>query len=271
MNTKLRRGFVAIGVLSALALATLPATATTSNPDISVCSPADHTFATNVTNQYLPLGATAQQPWALVGPDSGTTHGLLIKDLGTTKTFRRRGWPNRVVTEVIEEREWIDNGDAIFDPTTENLVEISRNYYAQTVTGTQAGTVCYFGEDTDSYDGLGNGPSHIVNHTGSWSVADPANDPGIFMPAAPQLGMHFFEESAPDVALDQASIVGVGTVTVPFGSFADAIRVKEFTSLEKNSTEYKSYAPNGVGPLIDDTLLRCAPGPNCLGTAALQR
>ena len=271
MKTRMRRGFVAAGALAALALVLRNATAASGNLEISLCSPADHTFTTNVTNQYLPLGATARQPWALVGPDSGTTHGLLITDLGTTKTFKRSGWLNRVATEVIEEREWIDNGDAIFDPSTENLVEISRNYYAQTVTGTQPGTVCYFGEDTDSYDGFGNDPGHIVNHTGSWSVADPANDPGIFMPAAPKAGMHFFEESAPGIALDQASIVGVGTVTVPFGSFADAIRVKEFTSLEKGSTEYKSYAPNGVGPVIDDTLQRCLPGSNCLGAAALRR
>src|SRR5436305_14675034 len=112
----MRRGFVAAGALAALALGSLPATAASSSLNISLCSPADHTFTTNVTNQYLPLGATAGQPWALVGPDSGTTHGLLVTDLGTTKPFKRSGWPNRVVTEVIEEREWIDNGDAIFDP-----------------------------------------------------------------------------------------------------------------------------------------------------------
>jgi hypothetical protein len=158
----------------------------------------------------------------------------------------------------------------VFDSSTENLVEISRNYYAQTATGTQPGTVCYFGEDTDIYDGLGNDSSHIVSNSGSWSVADPNNQPGIFMPAAPKSGQHYFEESAPPIALDQASIVGSGTVSVPFGTFDNAIRVKEFSSLESGK-EYKNYAPNKVGLLIDDTLLRCVPGPNCTGSAAAPR
>jgi len=270
MNARIRRGFVAVAALAALAAGSLPATAqssTTSNLDISLCSPQDHAFTLNIDNGFLPLaGAT----WTLVGPDVDGVHGLLVSDLHQTRSFTQAGWGHTVSTEVIEEREWLDNGDGIWNPATENLLEVSRNFYAQTATGTQPGTVCYFGEDVDIYDGAGNTDSHISAHTGAWNAGDPANQPGIFMPAAPKSGQHYYEESAAPIATDQASIIGVGTTSVPYGSFPNAIRVKEFTSLERGK-EYKSYAPGGVGPLIDDTLLRCNPGPNCSGSAAAPR
>jgi hypothetical protein len=271
------RGLVAVGVLATMALGMGPAKAQGSTLDISLCSPKDHMFThQHINNQFFPLTGVN---WTLVGPTTDGTHGLLITDSNqqSPRSFTQPGWGSPVDTEVIEEKEWLDNGDGVFDPNSEKLVEISRNFYAQTVTGSQPGTVCYFGEEVDIYDGQGNTPDHILpdpqGHLGSWSVADPNNEPGIFMPAAPKPGQHYFEESAAPIALDQATITGVGSVSVPLppGTFANAIRVKEFSSLEKRSKEYKSYAPNGVGLLVDDTLQRCAPGANCLGTALRSR
>ena len=64
------------------------------------------------------------------------------------------------------------------------------------------------------------------------------------------------QEQAPDVALDQATVNSTG-VTVkltrddayPPGTFTNCIVTKEFSTLEKGSTEQKSYCP-GIGNVL---------------------
>jgi hypothetical protein len=274
----MRRGFVAVGVLAALAFSSLPAMAQGSNLEISVCIPSSNsTFnrTPNIDNESFHLTGVN---WTLEGPDVGGTHGLLITDTRNRKTMSNASpsWGGRsVATEDIEELEWLDTNQDGVKQNPEKLVEISHNYYAQVANGPGSGTVCYFGEAVDIYGTDGTtilpGPE---GHAGSWSVDDPDHpefQPGIFMPADPKPGQHYSEESAGEIAADQATNTGVGTVAVPYGSFDNAFRVKEFSSNEKHSTEYKSYAPNGVGLLIDDTLQRCVPattGPRSCSVAA---
>jgi hypothetical protein len=146
----------------------------------------------------------------------------------------------QVTTRVVEELEWEDaNGNGRVD-SDENLIEVSRNYFAQT----RDGTVCYFGEDVDIYE-----DGEVVSHEGSWRADATGNAPGIFMPEEPRPGMTFQQEVAPGVAEDEATIVGSGTVEVPAGTFRDTIRVREFNPLD-GSVGYKSYADD-VG-LIQD-------------------
>ena len=57
---------------------------------------------------------------------------------------------------------------------------------------------------------------------------------------------------APGVAEDQAQVVGQGPVTVPAGSFAQTIRVREFNPLD-GEKDYKVHAA-GVGLIIDGIL-----------------
>jgi hypothetical protein len=55
--------------------------------------------------------------------------------------------------------------------------------------------------------------------------------------------MTFQQEVAPDVAMDEATIVRTGsTVTVPAGTFTDAITVRDFNPLD-GSRGTKVYAP----------------------------
>jgi hypothetical protein len=145
---------------------------------------------------------------------------------------------------VVEELEWEDaDADGVVD-AGEALIEVSRNYFAQT----QDGTVCYFGEDVDIYEN-----SVVVSHEGRWRADAPGNAPGIFMPAAPQVGMSYQQEVAPGVALDEATITRVGrAVTVPAGTFTETIMVRDFNPLD-GSRSTKVYAA-GVG-LIRDTPL----------------
>jgi hypothetical protein len=72
------------------------------------------------------------------------------------------------------------------------------------------------------------------------------------MPAEPEVGMSFEQEIAPGVAEDQATIVGTGTVKVPAGTFAGAIKVRDFNPLD-GSKGFKFYAP-GVGLIVDGPL-----------------
>ena len=128
----------------------------------------------------------------------------------------------------LEEREFVDN----------TLAEVTWNYHAQA----SDGTVCYFGEDVDVYE---NG---TITHAGAWCGVGP-NQPGIFVPANPQVGMEFQMEVAPGVAHDEGRIVGSGPVTVPFGRFTNTIRIREFNPLDAGK-DYKVLAA-GVGFVID--------------------
>lgn len=228
---------VLVGLVSAptLALGAKPGT----ELDLALCAPGENTFSATIDNSYLPL--PVGQQWTLQGKEQGEIIGLQITVLDATESFfsgRRQ-----VTTRVVEELEWVDaNANGLVDQG-EQLREISLNYFAQT----QDGTVCYFGEHVDIYEG-----GVVVSNEGSWRADAQGNAPGIFMPAEPQPGTTFQQEVAPGVAEDRATIVRVGTVTVPAGTFANAITVRDYNPLD-GSKGTKVYAPN-VGLIRDDTL-----------------
>lgn len=205
--------------------------------DPDLCAPDQHTFTTDINNAYFPL--PVDQVWVYTGKEQGQTIGLQITVLGQTERFY--SGQDKVTTRVVEELEWEDaDGDGVVDDD-EFVIEISRNYYAQT----EQGTVCYFGEEVDIFNEDG-----TVTHEGAWRADDPGNAPGIFMPAEPEVGMTFAQESAPGIAEDEATIIRRGsTVTVPAGTFTDTITVRDFNPLD-GSKGTKVYA-GGVG-LIED-------------------
>ena len=211
----------------------------TTELDPSLCAPGENTFSLVIDNSFFPLAVGPQ--WVLQGKEQGQTIGLRITVLDETETlFSGR---RAVTTRVIEELEWEDaNANGLVD-SGENLREVSLNYFAQT----QDGTVCYFGEVVDIYEG-----GIVVSHEGSWRADTRGNAPGIFMPAAPEPGMTFQQEFAPGIAEDRATIVRSGTVTVPAGTFADTITVRDFNPLD-GSRSTKVYARD-VGLIRDDTL-----------------
>lgn len=211
----------------------------TTELDLSLCAPGQNTFSLDIDNSFFPL--PVGQRWVLQGKEQGQTIGLRITVLNTTESFftgRRQ-----VTTRVVEELEWEDaNANGLVD-SGENLREVSLNYFAQT----QDGTVCYFGEVVDIYEA-----GVVVSHEGSWRADARGNAPGIIMPAAPQPGMTFQQEFAPGIAEDRATIVRSGTATVPAGTFADTITVRDFNPLD-GSRSTKVYARD-VGLIRDDTL-----------------
>jgi hypothetical protein len=227
--------------LGVAALLVAPTASMSASPgtelDPALCAPDQNTFSLTIDNSYFPL--PVGQQWVYQGKDKGQTVGLQITVLDATETLYsgRRS----VTTRVVEELEWEDaNANALVD-AGETLVEVSNNYFAQT----QDGTVCYFGEAVDIYEG-----GVVVSHEGAWRADERGNAPGIFMPADPQPGMTYQQELAPGVAEDRATIVRSGrTVTVPAGTFVDTIEVRDFNPLD-GSRSTKVYARD-VGLIRD--------------------
>jgi hypothetical protein len=165
--------------------------------------------------------------WSYEGEEDEVPVSLLITVLGETRLI------DGVTTRVIEEREWEDG----------ELLEISWNYFAQAA----AGTICYFGEDVDIYEG-----EEEIIHEGAWCADAPGNAPGIFMPADPRPGMKYPMELAPGVAEDAGQIVGIGPYEVPADTYSETIRVRESSPLD-TGFGYKIFA-SGTGLIVDGPL-----------------
>ena len=164
------------------------------------------------------------------GKEGSKTVDLVISVMGETKKV------DGVETRVVEERESADG----------QLVEVSRNYFA---ISKKTGSVFYFGEDVDMYkDGK------VHSHEGAWLAGQNGARAGVFMPGIALLGARFYQEIAPDVAMDRAEIISLSeTVDTPAGKFERVMKYEETTPLEKGK-EYKWFAP-GVG-LIQDADLK---------------
>jgi hypothetical protein len=238
------RPILALGIGALLLIPGLALAAQETQLDIARCDPDEVDFTTEVTNPWFPL--PAGRVWVLTGKEQGTNLGLRISVTGNEVPFYQGS--NRVMTLEVEEFEWEDtNGDGFVD-VGEPPIERSLNYFAQTTTGDGAGDVCYFGEAVDIF--LEDGS---ISHEGAWRADDPGNAPGIIMPAEPAEGMTYQQESAPEVALDEATITRIGqTVTVPAGTYTNTLRTRDFNPLD-GDRGVKVYA-NGVGIIRDGPL-----------------
>ena len=175
-------------------------------------------FSLNIDNEFLPYAV------GMVNVLRDPTIEVRVSVLDQTELVAG------VTTRVIEEYE-LENGQ---------LIEISRNFYAQH----DDGTVWYFGEDVDIYQ---NG--QIVGHGGAWRAGEGQNQPGIMMPAQPAVGQTYTMEYAPGIVIETAEIVSVGeTYVTPAGTFDNVVTVLE------NGVSIKKYAP-GVGMVYDDGII----------------
>jgi hypothetical protein len=192
--------------------------------DIAVCDPDAEGFTLTIDNPYFPL--VVGQVATFAGEEDGAQDEVVISVLDAVETVAG------VDTRIIEERESEDG----------ELVEISRNYFVQAADG----TVCYFGEDSDTYEG-----GKVVDHDGSWRAGKDGARPGIIMPATPELGQSFDQEHAPGIALDHAVVTAIdAAVKVPLASYRKVVKTTETSALEPGVTEYKQYAP-GIGLITD--------------------
>ena len=112
------------------------------------------------------------------------------------------------------------------------------------------GTVWYFGERTHEYDAKG----HAVTSAGSWQDGTGGDHRGIFMPAHPHVGDEYQQEHSPGNAEDHFRITSLSAnVTVPYGSWTNAMRTKEWTPLEPDVRDAKFYV-KGLGMVKEATI-----------------
>ena len=161
----------------------------------------------------------------------GRNEKLAITVLDETKAI------DGISTRVVEEREWRDD----------EVIEVSRNFFAAC-----AGTndIFYFGEEVDDYR---NG--ELVGHAGAWLAGRDGAKAGMIMSGDPEVGMKYYQEIAPKVALDRAEVLSLDeTLDTPAGVFTEALRTREGTALNTREKEFKTYA-KGIGLIQDQFLL----------------
>jgi hypothetical protein len=162
--------------------------------------------------------------------EDGKSGKLVITVMDETKKV------GNVETRIVEERETEDG----------ELIEVSRNFFA---IDTKTNSVFYFGEDVDMYK-----EGKITGHGGSW-LAEGKNKPGVMIPGIILLGSRYYQEIAPEVAMDRAEIVSMSEkLETTAGKFENCLKTEETTPLEPNAKEYKIYAP-GIGLIKDGDLL----------------
>jgi hypothetical protein len=189
----------------------------------------DCTFSSTGRNPFFILEPNYQL--VLAGGDASEAAEVIITVLNETRQV------NGTETRVIEERESIDG----------ELVEISRNFFAICE---ETNSVFYFGEEVDDYE---NG--NIVSHEGAWLAGEDANRAGVIMPGTILLGARYYQEMAPNVALDRAEIIDMGEVIqTPSGDFSDTLITRETNPLEPDAAELKYYAA-GIGLIQEEDLM----------------
>ena len=138
-----------------------------------------------------------------------------------------------ISTRAVNDTEWVSG----------KLVETTNDWYAQD----DKGNVWYMGEDTTDFTNKKN------PHEGSWQAGVNGGKGGIIMMAEPKVGVTYDQELAKGVAEDKATVLSLNNnLTVPYGSFSNVLKTKEFSPLEPDVSENKYYAAN-VGDLKEKT------------------
>lgn len=204
--------------------------------------PAD--FGGPIDNPYLPFAPGSTWRYRETDPSGGVQRA---KVRVTTRTRPILGIDAVVVHDVVRE-----GGD---------VVENTFDWYAQDV----CGNVWYLGENTKAYE-----HGAVVSTEGSWEAGVDGAQPGVVMPAVPQVGAVYRQEFLAGSAEDHAEILSLHEqAEVPFGHFTEVVLTDESTPLEPRISEYKLYA-RGIGVVLAisvsggadrEELVRFTPGP----------
>jgi hypothetical protein len=180
-------------------------------------------FVTRIDNRYFPLEPGTGFHYRGVRGTTPQTDDEVV----TNRTVRILGITCVAVRDVVSEHG--------------RPVERTFDFYAQD----KQGNVWYMGED--SYE-LHHG--RFAKASDSWRSGVDGAKPGIIMPADPRPGDSYRQEYYPPEALDEARVIGIrGPVTVPHGTYANALTTSEFSPLEPQ-TEQKYYVA-GIGEILE--------------------
>lgn len=220
MMTRSARSFVRAGAVLAFAAGAATADAQPKLPDWT-----EATFeagSATITNPYFP------QPAGLFSiyegfEDEGFEH---IETFSTFETQDILGVSTRVVCDTA----YVDG----------LLVEVAEDWYAQD----DQGNVWYFGEFVVNYNYDDKGNLIDTDNDGSWIADGVVNFPGIIMYADPMIDDFYYQEYAPDVALDFALVTSLtDEVDIDFGFFTDVLNTSEGNLIDgPEFVENKLYA-----------------------------
>jgi hypothetical protein len=238
MNVK-RRTVMIVGMLPLVALSACGDDGSDSGSSASASSglpqgsesveldPAE--FTAEIDNPYWPMSVGSR--WVYSETDS-------------------EGAEQRVVVTVTDRTKEIANGieaRVVHDEVTEDGVptEVTDDWYAQDAEG----NLWYMGEDTTEYE---NGKP--ASTSGSFEAGVDGAQPGIIIPAHPEVGQAYRQEYYEGEAEDEGAIVKVDAqAEVPFGHFAPVVMTQDTNPLEPKVLEFKFYA-EGVGPVLADSV-----------------
>jgi len=176
-----------------------------------------------IDNRYFPL-----MPGTAFIYQGGTKGGIERNEVYVThQTKQILG----VICTEVRDRVSVDG----------KLVEETLDWYAQD----KDGNVWCFGEEAKEYE---NGV--VVSTEGSWEAGIDGAKPGIIMEANPQIGGSYRQEYYKGKAEDMATVLSLNeSVSVPYGSFKNCLKTKDFTPLEPGIIENKYYSA-GVGVVL---------------------
>ena len=227
MLRKLATLIVGLGLATTAVPSTVAGAVTCPTPlpqgaDPVVLDPVD--FVDRIDNPYLPMAPGARWTYRETDPEGARQR---VDVSVTSRTRSILGIDAVVVHDKVTARG--------------QLVENTFDWYAQDA----CGNVWYMGENTKEYE-----HGVVVSTAGSWEAGVDGAQPGVIMPAQPQVGLIYRQEYYAGEAEDAAKILDLDEhAQVPFGHFRDVVLVKEYTPLHHRFLEYKLYA-EGVGMVL---------------------
>src|ERR687898_1020152 len=175
-------------------------------------------FTTEIDNPYWPMEPGSK--WVYLESDrEGTLQRVDVTVTNKTKRIAN-GIEARVVHDVVKE-------DRV-------PVEITADWYAQD----SEGNIWYMGEDTAE---LENGK--VVSRAGSFEAGVDGAQPGIIMPADPEVGQAYRQEHYEGKAEDEGAVLSLDAqAQVPAGHFPHTLMTQDTNPLEPKVYELKFYA-----------------------------
>ena len=182
-------------------------------------------FSADITNPYWPMKPGTR--WTYRSVEAGEPPQEVV--IVVTKATKKLA--NGVTARVVRDTARSEG----------QIIEDTLDWYAQDAEG----NVWYMGEQTAEFE-----KGKIVSRAGSWEAGADGAQPGIMLPAQPQVGQKYRQEYKKGQAEDNGEVLATNhLVEVEAGPYKDALVTMDTSSIEPDVVEYKFYAP-GVGPLL---------------------
>jgi hypothetical protein len=169
-----------------------------------------------IDNKYFPL-----KPGTIMIYNGTDEDGKSMSDIFTVTNDTKE--IQGIITRVVNDSAFVE-GD---------LVEPTADWFAQD----DNGNVWYMGEFTTDLTNKKN------PHEGSWEAGVKGARAGIIMLAEPKVGDTYEQEFAKGEAEDKGTVLSLNeNVSVPFGTFSNVLKTKDFSPVEPDIVENKYYA-----------------------------